>query len=142
MGDKVKVGFLFKTRECNNKNYFMLTDILVGYEDQFGVFYAKDNQYPIIDDYFFGAKTKINEVVLTFSLTNLSLKDDGKDLDEKIESILMRTAGHYFKMKQTENGIVAYPITDKKDIGICNNLFFYDQKNKIEELGNKYNIHY
>lgn len=137
MGDKVKVGFLFKTKEYNNKNYFMLTDILIGYDDQFGIFYAKDNQYPIIDDYFFGAKTKFTEVALTFSLTNLPIKDDSKDLDDKIESILMRTAGHYFKMKQTENGIAPYAIKNEKEIKICNKLFFEEQKKIIEEKNTK-----
>lgn len=123
MSDEVKIGVLFKIKKHNSKIYFMLVDILVGYEDEYGFFNAKGKSFPVI------SKNNVHNLDYGINYSNVKyFANESKyiDINDIITKVMDVYLGNYYRYDEKSKGdkILFEKIEGSLENKLCTRLFF------------------
>lgn len=123
MTDEVKIGVLFKIKKHNSKIYFMLVDILVGYEDEYGFFNAKGKSFPVI------SKNNVNNLDYGINYSNVKyFASESKyiEINDIITKVMDVYLGNYYRYDENskDNKILFEKIESSLENKLCTRLFF------------------
>lgn len=130
MSDEVRVGILFKIKKQSKKIYLMPVDILVGYENEDGIFNAKGKGYPIL------TTSNIGQLDYGVNYSNIKYFANKSEYID-ISDILIKVADtylyNYFRYdNNSKDGKILFDkVENHLEASMCRNLFYQDEENEF-----------